>query len=378
MDMEVKGCRELFEEVVDAGLCAYCGACASGCPYLVSYKGRIVLLDNCDISEGQCYQYCPRTHTDLDTISQQVFGADYSADELGTVKEVLIARSTDLHIRERAQYGGVVTTLMSLALEEGYIESAILAKMSNDKIPSAFLARNKEGILQCAGSNYMACFTLDALNRIAKDSKDRLGIVAMPCQVLSIRKMKENPPLNRMNIENVSLVLGLFCTWALCHDTFQRFLRENFDLTQVVKFDIPPPPANKFDVYSNSGKISLPLDTIREFIMPTCSYCLDMTAEFADISVGSVEGIEGWNTVLIRTDVGVELMERAKAKKKLEIGQLPSQDLAHLKEAALLKKKRALKEIIKKTGDKKKLLYLGMSESVVDRLLGERSKLKKV
>jgi len=215
----------------------------------------------------------------------------------------------------------------------------------------------------------MACSTLDVLNRMNKDSKERLGIVAMPCQVLSINKMKEAPPTNRMNIGNMRLVIGLFCTWALRHDTFQQFLRENFDLTQVVKFDIPPPPANTFDVYSNSGKVSLPLDTIREFIMPTCSYCLDMTAEFADISVGSVEGIEGWNTVLIRTDIGVELMEQAEAKKILEIGQLPAQNLAHLKEAALLKKKRALKKIIKKTGDKNKLLYLSMSERVVDRLL---------
>jgi len=82
-----------------------------------------------------------------------------------------------------------------------------------------------------------------------------------------------------------------------------------------------------------------------------------------------VEGIEGWNTVLIRTDVGSELMERARAKGKLEVRQLPLQNLSHLKEAALLKKKRALKEIIKKTGDKKNLLYLGMSESVVDSLL---------
>ena len=28
MDMEVRGCRKLFEEVIDAGLCSYCGACA--------------------------------------------------------------------------------------------------------------------------------------------------------------------------------------------------------------------------------------------------------------------------------------------------------------------------------------------------------------
>lgn len=87
--MKIKGGRELLEEVIDAGLCAYCGACASGCPYLVSFKDRIVLLDNCIISEGQCYQYCPRTHTDLDTISQQVFGAAYIEDELGAVVVML-------------------------------------------------------------------------------------------------------------------------------------------------------------------------------------------------------------------------------------------------------------------------------------------------
>jgi len=169
--MERKGCKELIEEVIDTGLCAYCGACAHICPYMVSYKGRIVLLDNCDISEGQCYQYCPRTYTDLDAVSQHVFGTNYHGDGLGTVKEVVIARSTDLSIRERAQYGGVVTTLISLALEEGYIDSAILTKMSKDKIPSAFFARNKEDTLQCVGSNYMACSMLDALNRITKESK---------------------------------------------------------------------------------------------------------------------------------------------------------------------------------------------------------------
>ena len=103
--------------------------------------------------------------------------------------------------------------------------------------------------------------------------------------------------------------------------------------------------------------------------MPTCTYCLDMTAEFADISVGSVEGIEGWNTVLVRTNAGVKLIELSKAKGKLETGHLPSQILAHLKEAALLKKKRALKEIIKKTGNKKNLLYLGLQESIIERLL---------
>lgn len=369
MDMKVKGSKELLTEVIDTGLCTLCGACAGSCPYLVSYKGRIVLLDNCTLSEGQCYQYCPRTYTDMDAISQQVLGTPYSSDELGVTKEVLMARSTDANIKGRAQYGGTVTAILSLALEEGFVDGAILTRMSDDKTPSAFLARSRKEILQGAGSNYMACPVLEVLNHIPKDSTERMGVVAMPCQVLALSKMRDEPPQNRMNIGNVQLVVGLFCTWALSLNGFHQFLQENLDLPRVIKFDIPPPPANRFDAYTSSGKISFPLDEIRKFIMPACTYCLDMTSEFADISVGSVEGIEGWNTVIVRTDVGADLMKMAKKKRKLEVNILPPENLAHLKEAALLKKKRALKEIITKSGDRKNLLYVGLQESIIDNLL---------
>jgi len=103
--------------------------------------------------------------------------------------------------------------------------------------------------------------------------------------------------------------------------------------------------------------------------MPTCAYCLDMTSEFADISVGSVEGIEGWNTIIVRTANGAKLLEMARKQGKLEIDALPAANLAHLKEAALNKKKRALGEIIRRTGDKKKLLYLDLAPSLVNKLL---------
>ena len=370
MNMKVKASnKELFDEVINTGLCTLCGACSGGCPYLVPYKGRIVLLDNCILPEGQCYQYCPRTYTDMDAISRQLFGVPYSDHELGMTMEVLMARSTDVRIKERAQYGGTVTTLLSLALGEGLIDSAILSRMYDNKTPDACQVRNMEEVLQCAGSNYMACPVLRVLNYIPKHSEERLAIVTTPCQGLALAKMKHNPPQNRVDINNVKLVIGLFCTWALSPDEFHKFLKENLDLPQVIKFDIPPPPANRFDAYTPFGKILFPLDQIKEFIMPTCSYCLDMTSEFADISLGSVEGLEGWNTVIVRSKVGAELMEIAKAKGKLEVDTLLPQNLAHLKEAALLKKKRALGQIIERSGDKRNLLYLGLSEGIVNRLL---------
>jgi coenzyme F420 hydrogenase subunit beta len=369
MAVETKGCRELFTEVIETGLCALCGACTGNCPYLVHYKGRIALLDNCTLSDGQCYKYCPRTYIDMNNISQQVFGIPYSEEELGTVIEVFMARTMDARIRKVAQSGGVVTTLLSVALTERLIDNIVLTRTSDDNAPNPVLARSESEMLQCAGSNYVACPVLVTYNQIHKDDGSRLGIVGVPCQILAVAKMKATPPVNRVSIGNVKLVIGLFCTWALSPNKFHQFLKKKLDLSRVKKFDIPPPPANRFDIYTTSEKISFSLDEIRQFIMPTCAYCLDMTSEFADISVGSVEGIEGWNTVIVRTNIGAELMKAAKAERKLETDKLPSENLAHLKEAALLKKKRALKELTKKGGEEKTFLYVDLSPHLAKKLL---------
>ena len=215
MISKVKDCKELISEVINQNLCCLCGACAGGCPYLVSYKGRIVKLDDCTLQEGQCYQSCPRTFTDMDALSQHVFSVPYGADALGIIKEVMMARSTDEAIKEKAQYGGTVTTLLSLAMTEGIIDSAILTRTNADRTLSAFLARNKQEILDSADSNYMACPILENYNDLPEDNVDKLAIVGMPCQVIAVTKMKKEKPQHRSSTDNIKLVLGLFCTWGL-------------------------------------------------------------------------------------------------------------------------------------------------------------------
>ena len=370
MAIKTKGCKELVAQVIETGLCTLCGACTGGCPYLAFHKDRIALLDNCSrTEESQCYDYCPRTYTDLNVISQEIFGTPYTTAEIGRVKDVVMARATDHIVMKHIQYGGAVTALLSLALADGTIDGALVTKTLEDKSPSPFLAHTTDEIVQCAGSNYMACPVLGKYNQIHKDSSDKLAIVGTPCQVLSIAKMKAKPPENRVNIGNVKLVIGLFCTWALSPEKFHEFLKENCDLPKVRKFDIPPPPANRFDVFTSDGTASFPLEKVRKYTMPACAFCLDMTSEFADVSIGSVEGTEGWNTIIVRTDAGADLLDRASKKDKLEVRKLPKSNLEHLKEAALLKKKRALKEIVRKSGSSDNLLYLGLSPELIETLL---------
>jgi coenzyme F420 hydrogenase subunit beta len=362
--------KDLFDDVINNGLCTLCGACSGGCPYVTPYKGRMALLDNCVLPEGQCYEYCPRTYTDLNALSQKLFSNNYDSQELGHFTEILVARSTDPDTRAKAQYGGTVTALLDTALTEKIIDAAVLSKMSDDKTPQAVLVSNKKELLKCTGSNYMACPNVFAYNSQSKESKAKIAVVTTPCQGMAMAKMRTNAPRNRVSIENVKLVIGLFCTWALAPDEFHAFLEKSLKLSGVIKFDIPPPPANRFDAYTDKGKTSFPLEDIRKFIMPGCIMCTDMTSEFADVSVGAVEGLEGWNTVIIRSKAGADIVNIAKSRGKLETNKLRPENLAHLKEAAMIKKKRALTNIINKSGSKKNLLYLGMPQSVVDKILG--------
>jgi coenzyme F420 hydrogenase subunit beta len=372
MSPEIKGCQQLRAEVIDRDLCSLCGACVGMCPYLVAYKGRVVALDDCNVSQGRCYAFCPRTATDLDLVSDSTFGAPYDAGPIGTVKDVIMTRAAGDGVRSQGQYGGTVSALASFALEQGLIDSMVLTSSGRDILPEGTLARDAAQVLDCARSNYVASPTLAAFNRQAR-SEDvcKVGVVAIPCQALALAKMRASPLENRNNIDRLGLVIGLFCTWALRYQEFARFLGERVPLARISKFDIPPPPANVFQVFSDSHEISIPLDDIRPFIRPTCNVCLDMTAEFADIAVGAAEGVSGWNTLIVRSDRGRELVEAARARGVIEVDALPEENLNHLKEASLGKRKRGLSNIVKMSGSEDDLLYLSLSGDTRRKLLSE-------
>jgi len=84
--------------------------------------------------------------------------------------------------------------------------------------------------------------------------------------------------------------------------------------------------------------------------------------------------MEGWNTVLIRTDRGDELLSRAESTGVIETRSLPEENLKHLKEASLLKKRRAL-SALEERGELDDG-YLMLSPELIQQILSEHAEVE--
>ena len=375
-EVQTKASQELCDEVIKAGLCTMCGACVSLCPYFrINPRDReIRRMDICERNEGRCYLYCPRTTTDMDALYRHIFGVPYDAQKVavGVIKDVFLGRTTDEEIRKKAQDGGVVTTLLNVALQEGIVDGVVETMKDPNTTPYGFIARNKEELLYGAGSRYESSFVLEALNRLPIDSKEKLSVVGLPCQVAALAKMKMHPHTSGINGDKIKLVIGLFCGWSLSPDDFYKYLKDNFDLSKIVKFDIPHHPAHSFDVYIDSGKIEIDLNDIQKYINSSCSYCADMTSQFADVSVGSGRAkYQGWSTVIVRTEIGAKVVDLAKKKGLLETQPIPEENLINLKRASRNKIRKALDKLHRLSGSEDNSGYLKVDPTALDAALKE-------
>jgi coenzyme F420 hydrogenase subunit beta len=343
-----RGQCELVDKVINQGICVKCGACVNLCPYFDYYDGRIVVTDDCHAETWRCLQLCPRGDCDETSLGKEGV-AQEERSEIGPFREIFVARANNEEIRGKAQYGGFVSSFLIYALEERLVRAAILTDKGDEISPSGLIARDRPDILKCAGSRYTGAGGLAAFNRAIKDDRKRLAVVGLPCQMEALARMRRMNPDGEERDSRVSLKVGLFCTWALDYRKLRDYLNTKGIGGPIQKYDIPPPPAQIFQIQTGRGWQDFPLDELRPLIQEGCTLCQDMTAEWADISVGTVEGVEGWNTVVVRTERGAHLLSGFIEAGQLEIRALPGENLVHLKEASTNKRKRGISAQKKRT-----------------------------
>ena len=370
----ILGSNELLDDVHKRELCIGCGACVDICPYFKNYKGKTAQLFPCTLEQGRCYGYCPKAEVDLDELSQAIQGVPYDGSPLGDYREVLAARAGGKIKKGPFQSGGTVTALFAFALKTGLIDAAAL---TDRKVltPVPRIVTDWKDVAQCASSKFMAAPTISSVNLAVRQGCQSIGVVGTPCQVVAVAQMKSNPLAEEAHKVPLSFTVGLFCNWSLDTRKLIDLLSEKLDISGIVGMDIPPPPANILVLDTASGTVEISLSEIKPLIPHTCFICPDMTSELADVSVGMFEGRPGWNTLILRSAKGVELIEHARREGYILTENFPEDNLKHLSRAAAAKKDRALRtlirrELINNKGEERAAVRI--PQKVIDRILNRK------
>jgi coenzyme F420 hydrogenase subunit beta len=129
-----------------------------------------------------------------------------------------------------------------------------------------------------------------------------------------------------------------------------NLIKEQFkkDFNKVTKMDIS---GGKFIIYLDSGEeLKVPLKDVKSYARHNCHFCEDLTADYADISVGSIGSPSGWSSVITRNKKGEKLYKEAIKAGLIESNRLkdvkPGQPL--LERIASIKRKNCKPIVLEK------------------------------
>ena len=304
--------ESLGEKVVTKEICSGCAACVLVCPFgcLEYFEERPNLIKKCEAC-GICPKVCPRLDFPQATLEKLTFDRErLPAEEFGVYKRLVIAQATDQDILENCQDGGVVSALLTYAMRNGIIDSAVVSATTPEKpwFPVPRLITTPQEVLESAGTKYTYSPNLLALQEAVKQKRKAVAFVSTPCQIQSIRKIEAFPLKKYSSI--INFTIGLMCTESFTYSgLMQKHIQQilGMNLNEVKKINIK----GKVLVTSNSGEVkAIPLQEAKQYTRKGCLPCTDFSAEFADISTGGL-GLNGWTFTIIRTKKGQEIFEAA-------------------------------------------------------------------
>ncbi len=281
------GGMDLKNDVLNQGTCALCGACLDWCPYIKNMEDHLVLAFDCNVPHGRCYNLCPRTFTEWEVLSEHYLPDAPKNHEIGSYLKVFKVKAN--RAVNGQQDGGTVTHLLKTVLEDELVETVLLTASDDHITPQALLSKDLNEIKNAAGSKFLAAPSFRKLITAQQDNIKNMAVVGRPCQIQAVRKWDYNMRPDKPKVDVIGI--GLFCMWSLNWD-FKDFLAEKFPGEEVIKIVMLQ---DGIEVVTNKQSKHIAAEVINPYTRPAgCNYCLDMTAELADISVGAFEIEPGW------------------------------------------------------------------------------------
>lgn len=352
-----RGFEGLKEKVLDADLCSRCSTCVAFCDRLEMKEDGPLLVKDCTLTtgaikcgeDGTCYDNCPMIDYSYAKMDEKAFGSARTDKALGFFKKIVAVRSKDRQILERSQDGGAVTALLLNALENKVIDGAVVAVKDKDWKPTAVLVKSKEELLAAAGTKYSTAPSPLVFGRSLPKAR-KIALVGTGCQIAGARKFKEGTLKTLLGKKKDSenpfdiLYIGLFCYENFNHAKYREKIESLFGIKMedVVRNDIT---GGKVILHVKDGKEHVqPVKLFDDVVPQSCKLCMDFTASFADISVGSVGSEKGWSTVIVRSDKGMEILNEAEKRGYVEVSEKIDMDGIRKTDSSKDKKRASTKE----------------------------------
>jgi len=343
------------QNILATRLCTFCGKCISICPVnalSISEDGPILDEEVC-IHCSLCFENCPRTFLPIGLLKGYILGKIIKPDHLkeepiGPYKKCVMAQCTDDATKAVKQDGGVVTSLVAYLLEKGEIDGAVVVGLEDDPWkPKPRIVRNVAELLECAGTKYAMSPSLSLLESVKQAECEKICVVGTPCMLQALRKYQIFYGETFKDIfGEIVAVFGLFCMESFPYEGLKKIAEKSgVQLSDVKKTDINK---GKFFLHRSEGDpIELPIADVAEFAREACHYCIDLTSELADISVGSIGAGSGWSTTIVRTNTGEKIFENAVKDGYLKINVKPI-NIELVEKLSKRKRNRNTKAVIKK------------------------------
>ncbi|MEM3526327.1 MAG: coenzyme F420 hydrogenase/dehydrogenase beta subunit N-terminal domain-containing protein [Candidatus Jordarchaeaceae archaeon] len=223
----------LNQEVIRTGVCCSCSTCVSVCPEkALTMEGETPKLVGKCTSCGVCYRACSRTLTSTRSLIGDFVAAFVGKSALDKVK---------------GQDGGVVTSLLLYAMDNGLIDAAIVTMKSEEEPwkPVARIVTSSEELLKSSGSIYSHSQTVEALVEAINKGYRSIAFVGTPCNIDAVAKMQSEPfGLLHLFMKAKILKIGLFCMDSFSYEGLKEFFErvQGIPLSSISKMSIAAGP----------------------------------------------------------------------------------------------------------------------------------------
>ena len=252
---------------------------------------------------------------------------------IGAYIGVYEARASDERLRGPGR-GGAVTSILVYMLEEGLVDTVIVARKKKGLMGEAYIAHSPREVIEAAGPRWsIVPYTLGLKEKLVSPEVGKAVFVGLPCQAQFLRQMKMFPLMESDFSRKIYMIISLFCMGTFAVESFLDYMKRSYrispdDIEGVeVKGDV-------LIIHHSRGQLSIKIEEALPYLQHGCLTCPDYTGVFADISAGR-SPTPGYTVLITRNNLADKIVRDAAEKGYIEARE-PGPDILN----AIIEKSR--------------------------------------